>query len=56
MLGIGQDSDGELYVLGKSGAVPGNTGITQATNTSGVVRRLVEAGDDGHGDHGGGKD
>ena len=46
LLGIGEDSDGELYVLGKSGAVPGNTGITQATNTSGVVRQLVEAGDD----------
>lgn len=46
LLGIGQDSDGELYVLGKSGAAPGNTGITQTTNTSGVVRQLVEAGDD----------
>ncbi len=46
LLGIGEDSDGELYVLGKSGAVPGNTGITDPANTTGVVRRLVEADDD----------
>ncbi len=45
LLGIGQDSDGELYVMGKSGAVLGNTGITDPTNTTGVVRRLVEADD-----------
>ena len=43
LLGIGEDARGELYVLGKSGAVPGNTGITDATNTSGVVLRVVDA-------------
>lgn len=46
LLGIGQDSRGELYVLGKSGAVPGNTGVTDATNTSGVVQKLVPVDDD----------
>ena len=48
-LGMGQDRHGELYVLGKSGATfgpPPNTGITDPTNTSGVVRRLVEVDDD----------
>lgn len=48
LLGIGEDGDGELYVLGKSGAVPGNTGITDPSNTSGVVLRIVSA-DDHHG-------
>jgi glucose/arabinose dehydrogenase len=46
VLGIGQDARGELYVLGKSGAVPGNTGITDVTNTSGVVQKLVPVDDD----------
>ena len=32
-------------MLGKSGAMPGNAGITDATNTTGVVRQLVEADD-----------
>ena len=53
MLGIGQDRHGELYVLGKSGATfgpPPNTGITDPTNTSGVVLRLAEADDDDHDD------
>jgi Glucose / Sorbosone dehydrogenase len=50
-LGIGQDSDGELYLLGKSGAVPGNTGITDPTNTSGVVLKLIEV--DNQDNHGG---
>ena len=43
VLGIGQDARGELYVLGKSGAVPGNVGITNPNNTSGVVRKLTPA-------------
>ena len=43
LLGIGQDARGELYVLGKSGATPGNTGITDTSNTSGVVRKLVSS-------------
>jgi hypothetical protein len=48
VLGIGQDARGELYVLGKTGAVPGNTGITDPNNTSGAVRKLTPAdrGDD----------
>ncbi|MBM4208225.1 MAG: PQQ-dependent sugar dehydrogenase [Gammaproteobacteria bacterium] len=41
LLGIGQDGRGELYVLGKSGAITGNTGITDPANSSGVVRKLV---------------
>jgi hypothetical protein len=41
ILGIGEDARGELYVLGKSGAAQGNTGITDTANTSGVVRKLV---------------
>jgi glucose/arabinose dehydrogenase len=48
VLGIGQDARGELYVLGKTGAVPGNVGITDPNNTSGAVRKLTPAdkGDD----------
>lgn len=48
VLGIGQDARGELYVLGKSGAVPGNVGITNPNNTTGVVLKLtpVEKRDD----------
>ncbi len=49
VLGMGQDRHGELYVLGKSGATfgpPPNTGITDATNTSGVVLRLAAADDE----------
>ena len=49
VLGIGQDRHGELYVLGKSGATfgpPPNTGITDPTNTSGVVLKLAEVDDD----------
>lgn len=49
VLGIGEDADGELYVLGKSGARPGNTGVTDPTNTSGVVLRIVDPND--HDDH-----
>lgn len=45
LLGIGQDARGELYVMGKSGAVPGNTGITDPTNTTGVVLRIGESHD-----------
>lgn len=51
-LGIGQDRRGELYLLGKSGATfgpPPDTGITDQTNTSGVVRRITGTGDDDHG-------
>lgn len=50
LLGIGEDADGELYVLGKSGARLGNTGITDPTNTSGVVLRIVDV-DDHDDDH-----
>jgi hypothetical protein len=48
VLGIGQDARGELYVLGKTGAVPGNVGITDPNNTTGAVRKLTPAdkGDD----------
>jgi len=46
LLGIAEDARGELYVLGKSGAVPGNTGITDPANMSGVVLRITEAEDD----------
>lgn len=46
LLGIGQDEKGEIYVLGKSGARPGNTGITDPANTTGVVLRIVSADDD----------
>lgn len=55
VLGMGQDSDGELYVLGKSGAVPGNAGVVDPANTSGVVRQLTSVGhgDDGRHGHGG---
>lgn len=41
VLGIGQDEQGELYVLAKGGAVRGNTGITDPKNTSGVVLKIV---------------
>jgi glucose/arabinose dehydrogenase len=41
VLGIGEDARGELYVLGKSGAAPGNIGITDPSNMSGVVRKLT---------------
>ena len=41
VLGIGQDEEGELYLLAKSGAVPGNTGIVDPANRSGVVLRIV---------------
>ncbi len=51
VLGMGQDAEGELYALGKAGAAPGNTGITDPANTSGVVRRLVEADQDHDDDH-----
>ena len=52
LLGIGEDGRGELYVLGKSGAKPGNTGITDVTNTTGVVLRVVAADDQrGDGEH-----
>ena len=44
VLGIGQDERGELYVLAKSGAAPGNTGIVDPSNTSGVVMRIINAG------------
>ena len=30
-----------MYVLAKTGAVPGNTGITDPNNKSGVVLRIV---------------
>ena len=43
VLGIGQDARGELYVMGKSGAVPGNTGITDPANTTGVVLRSEDS-------------
>ena len=46
VLGIGQDGRGELYVLGKSGAMFPNTGITDPMNTSGVVMRIEEFDDD----------
>ncbi len=55
VLGIGQDRHGELYVVGKSGATfgpPPNTGITDPSNTSGVVLRLTEADDGDHEDDG----
>ncbi len=59
VLGIGEDAEGELYVLGKSGARPGNTGITDPTNTSGVVLRIVDPnrhGGDDRGEDGSGED
>ena len=43
VLGIAQDAEGELYVFAKSGAVPGNAGITDPANTTGVVMRITEA-------------
>ena len=43
VLGIGEDAEGELYVMGKTGAKPGNTGITDPANTTGVVMKLVPA-------------
>lgn len=43
VLGIAEDARGELYVFAKSGAVPGNTGITDPTNATGVVLRITEA-------------
>lgn len=43
VLGIGRDARGELYVLGKSGAKPGNTGITDPNNTTGMVAKLTPA-------------
>ena len=52
VLGMGQDGEGELYVLGKSGAKPGNTGITDPTNNTGVVRKIVEVDDGDGGGHG----
>ena len=54
LLGIGEDSEGELYVLGKSGAAFPNTGIVDPANTSGVVQRLTSV-DDDHGDGHSGK-
>ncbi len=45
VLGIGQDAHGELYVLGKSGAKPGNTGITDPPNATGVVVKLTPVDD-----------
>ena len=41
VLGFAEDARGELYVMGKTGARPGNTGITDPTNTSGVVKRII---------------
>jgi len=46
LLGIAEDGRGELYVLAKSGARPGNAGITDPANTTGVVMRITES-DDG---------
>ena len=46
LLGIAEDSRGELYLIGKTGARPGNTGITDPANTSGAVYRIVDPGDD----------
>ena len=43
VLGIAEDARGELYVFAKSGAVFGNTGITDPTNATGVVLRITEA-------------
>jgi hypothetical protein len=45
VLGIAQDAEGELYVFAKSGARPGNSGITDPANTTGVVMRIMEAGE-----------
>ena len=42
LFGIGQDERGELYILGKSGAAPGNTGVVDPANTSGVVLRITD--------------
>ena len=42
VLGFAEDGRGELYVMGKTGATPGNTGITDPTNTSGVLLRIVK--------------
>jgi glucose/arabinose dehydrogenase len=50
VLGIGEDAHGELYVLGKTGAKPGNAGITDPTNMTGTVMKVVAA--PGDGDHG----
>jgi glucose/arabinose dehydrogenase len=46
LLGIAEDAAGELYVLGKSGAGPGNTGITDPANMTGVVMRISGVDDD----------
>jgi glucose/arabinose dehydrogenase len=47
VLGLGQDARGELYVFAKSGARPGNTGITDLANATGVVMRITGADDTG---------
>ncbi len=41
VLGFGQDTRGEAYLLGKSGASQTNTGITDVANKSGVVLKLT---------------
>ena len=46
VLGIAEDARGELYVFGKSGAVPGNAGITDPANTTGVILRVTGVEDD----------
>ena len=43
LLGIGEDGRGELYAMGKTGAVPGDTGIVDPANTTGTVMRIVPA-------------
>jgi hypothetical protein len=41
VLGIGQNGQGELYVMGMSGATASNIGITDLNNRSDVVRKLM---------------
>ena len=41
LFGIGQDERGELYVMGKSGARPGNTGVVDPSLVTGVILRIT---------------
>ena len=43
VLGIGEDGRGEIYAMGKTGAVLGDTGVVDPANTTGTVMRIVPA-------------
>ena len=47
VLDLDQDARGELNIFAKSGARPGNTGITDPANATGVVMRITGAGNTG---------